>query len=273
MDDVSASQAGTIKIGDLVVNRLGLGTNRIHDDEAAYTLLRSAVDLGVNFIDTAHRYTGGESEKAIGNGLSPYEDGLVIATKGGMEGASREKLESELHQSLTSLQTEQIYLYQLHRVDPSVPLSETMAILKDFQDQGLIKHIGLSEVDVDQLKDATTIAPIVSVQNEYNIINRKHEDLLNYCTDYNIVFIPWFPLGGLMGDAQVVEQKLDTLSQKYEASAQQIALAWLLKRSPIILPIPGTTSLDHLKDNLKASQLDLSQEDYVALNSMWPRII
>jgi len=273
MDDVSANQAGTINIGELSVNRLGLGTNRIHDDEAAYELLKSAVDLGVNFIDTAHGYTDGESEKAIGNGLAPYKEGLVVATKGGMEGASREKLEAELHQSLTSLQTEQIYLYQLHRADPQVPISETMAILKDFQDQGIIKHIGLSEVSVDQLKEAISVAPVVSVQNEYNVINRKHEDLLNYCTDYNIVFIPWFPLGGLRGDAQVVAQKMDILAGKYEASAQQIALAWLLKRSPVILPIPGTTSIDHLKDNLKASLVDLSQEDYIALNSMWPRII
>jgi pyridoxine 4-dehydrogenase len=268
MDDVSASQAGTISLGEATVNRLGLGTNRINDNEEGYSLLRAAVELGVNFIDTAHRYTNGESEKGIGNALAPYKDGLVIATKGGMEGASREKLEAELHQSLANLKTEQIYLYQLHRVDPQISISETMEVLKDFQDQGLIKHIGLSEVDIDQLKQATSVAPVVSVQNEYNVINRKHEDLLNYCTDNNIIFIPWFPLGGLMGDAQVVEQKLDAIAKKYEASAQQIALSWLLKRSPIILPIPGTLSVDHLKDNLKASLIDLSQEDYEALSSL-----
>jgi pyridoxine 4-dehydrogenase len=267
MADVSATLAGTITFGDITVNRLGLGTNRIYDNEDGYRLLKRAVELGVNFIDTAHRYAGGESEVSIGNALSPYGRGLVIATKGGMgNGASPEQLRSELEESLRRLQTEQIDLYQLHRVDPETPLATTMGALKQFRDEGLIRHIGLSEVSVAQLEEALAIVPVVSVQNEYNVAIRKHEDLVDYCTAHNIAFIPWFPLGGLAGDTAKVEAAVAEMAKKYGATPQQIALAWLLKRSPMILPIPGTTSPDHLEDNLKAALLDLSDEDYKALN-------
>jgi pyridoxine 4-dehydrogenase len=264
--NVSASDAGTITFGDLMVNRLGLGTNRIYDNEQGYTLLRRAVELGVNFIDTAHRYAGGESEAAIGNTLAPYGNGLIIATKGGMgNGASLEQLRSELEESLRRLQTDHIELYQLHRVDPEVPLAETMQALKKFQDEGLIRHIGLSEVSVEQLEEALSVAPVVSVQNEYNVANRKYEDLVDYCTGHNIAFIPWFPLGGLAGDTVKVEKVVAEVAKKYDASSQQIALAWLLKRSPMMLPIPGTTSPEHLEDNLKAATIELSDADYQAL--------
>jgi pyridoxine 4-dehydrogenase len=263
---ISAAAAGTITLGDLTVNRLGLGTNRIHDNEQGYMLLRRAVELGVNFIDTAHRYADGESEAAIGNTLAPYGNGLIIATKGGMgNGASPKQLRSELEESLRRLQTDHIELYQLHRVDPSLPLTETMQTLKQFQDEGKIRHIGLSEVSVQQLEEALMVVPVVSVQNEYNVANRKYEDLVEYCTARNIAFIPWFPLGGLAGDTVRVEKLVAEVAQKYGATPQQIALAWLLKRSPIMLPIPGTTSPEHLEDNLKAATIELSDPDYQTL--------
>jgi aryl-alcohol dehydrogenase-like predicted oxidoreductase len=266
MAEISADKAGTITIGDITVNRLGLGTNRIHDNEAGYALLRHAVELGVNFIDTAHRYANGESELAIGNALAPYANGLVIATKGGMgNGASPDQLRVELQESLRRLQTDCIAVYQLHRVDQNVPLTETMAALKQFQDQGLVKHIGLSEVSIEQLEEAMTVAKVVSVQNEYNVANRKHEALVDYCTAHDIVFIPWFPLGGLAGDTEKVASVVAQIAEKYQATPQQIALAWLLKRSPIILPIPGTTSKEHVEDNLKSALIELSEEDYKAL--------
>jgi|SRR5665213_2337970 len=265
-DDISAAQAGTITFGDITVNRLGLGTNRIYDNEDGYGLLERAVELGVNFIDTAHRYAGGESEAAIGNALAPYANGLVIATKGGMgNGAAPEQLRGELEESLRRLKTDHIDLYQLHRVDPSIALTETVALLKQFQDEGLIRHIGLSEVSVEQVKEAMAVVPIVSVQNEYNVAIRKHEALVDYCTDNGIAFIPWFPLGGLAGDTVKVEKLVADMAKKYEATSQQIALAWLLKRSPMILPIPGTTSPKHLEDNLRSAVLELSDEDYLAL--------
>jgi pyridoxine 4-dehydrogenase len=256
----------TIQIGDFTVARLGLGTNRIHDTPDGHALLKKAVEFGINFIDTAHTYAGGESEAAIGNALTPYAEGLVIATKGGMgNGAKPAQLRAELEQSLKRLKTDCITLYQLHRVDPNTPLTETMQALKQFQEEGLIKHIGLSEVSVEQLEEALTVAPVVSVQNEYNVVVRHYEALVDYCTDNGIVFIPWFPLGGLSGGTVNVEAKLKELAVKYDATVQQLALAWLLKRSPMILPIPGTTSIEHLQDNLKATDITLSDEDYRSL--------
>ncbi|HEY5442755.1 MAG TPA: aldo/keto reductase [Candidatus Saccharimonadales bacterium] len=266
-DTISAARAGTIRVGDVTVNRLGLGTNRITDTDEAYQLLEEAVNLGVNFIDTAHRYQGGASETAIGNALAPYKNGLVVATKGGWSNTLPDQLRGLLEESLQRLQTKRVDLYQLHRVNPSVPIEESVAVLKELQDEGKIRHIGLSEVSIEQLKKAQEVAPIVSVQNEYNVAVRQHEALVDYCTEQNIVFIPWFPLGGLSGDTTKVEALVAEVAKKYHATAQQIALAWLLKRSPIMLPIPGTLSIDHLKDNLRAADLELSDEDYEALRS------
>jgi pyridoxine 4-dehydrogenase len=268
-DQPSAKKAGTIKLGDFILNRIGLGTNRIHDNQAGYDLLKKAIDLDINFIDTAHVYADGQSEKAIGNALAPYKEGLIVATKGGMgNGASPKQLRSELEDSLRRLNTDQVDLYQLHRIDPATPFKQTLKAIQGFQEEGLIKHVGLSEVTVAELEQALSVVQIVSVQNEYNVINKKHQQLVDYCTNNNIVFIPWFPLGGLAGDAQIVEQKLETIAKKYQVSAQQIALAWLLKRSPMMLPIPGTTSIDHLKDNLESANIKLSDEDYQELNNI-----
>lgn len=265
-DDILAADAGMITFDGITVNRLGLGTNRIHDTEAGYALLKRAVELGINFIDTAHVYAGGESELTIGNALAPYNEGVIIATKGGMgNGAKPDQLRSELEESFRRLKTDHIDLYQLHRVDAGTPLAETMGAFKQFRDEGLIRHIGLSEVSVAQLEEAAAIVPIASVQNEYNVAVRKHEDLVDYCTAHSIAFIPWFPLGGLRGDTEKVEAQVTAMAEKYDATPQQLALAWLLKRSPMMLPIPGTTSPDHLEDNLRAALIKLSDEDFRAL--------
>lgn len=264
--DNPAARAGTVTLGDLTVNRLGLGTNRITPKPQAYELLKRAVELGVNFIDTAHRYGSGASEIGIGNGLAPYAKGVVIATKGGFDYAgprgSESVLRHELEESLRRLKLDHIDLYQLHRVDPHVPLEESVVALKKFQDEGKIRHIGLSEVSLEQVEAARRVADIVSVQNEYNVLVRHHEALVDYCTEHGIVFMPWFPLGGLDGGAQEVADKLAGMAEKYNASPQQIALAWLLKRSPVMLPIPGTLSIDHLEANLEAAGIALSDEDF-----------
>ena len=265
-DKILAGRAGTISFGDVTVNRLGLGTNRIHDGPADRQLLKQALELDVNFIDTARAYAGGDSEIAIGNALSPYSGGVVVATKGGYShGASPAQLRSELEESLRRLKTGRIDLYQLHRIDPNTSLKESLKALKQFQAEGLIRHIGLSEVSVEQITQAMNIAPIASVQNEYNVANKKHEDVVDFCSENDIVFIPWFPLGGLRGDTAKVEKLVARIARKYRAMPQQIALAWLLKRSKVMLPIPGTTSLAHLKENLQAAAIELSAEDYAAL--------
>jgi aryl-alcohol dehydrogenase-like predicted oxidoreductase len=264
--DISAVQAGTITFDGITVNRLGLGTNRIHDNKQGYALLERAVELGINFIDTAHVYAGGESEAAIGNALAPYSGDIIIATKGGMgNGAKPDQLRAELEESLRRLKTDHIDLYQLHRIDAETPLAETMGTLKQFRDEGRVRHIGLSEVSVAELEEAAAIVPIASVQNEYNVAVRKHEDLVDYCTTHDIAFIPWFPLGGLRGDTEKVKAQVGKMAKKYDATPQQLALAWLLKRSPMILPIPGTTSPDHLEDNLWAALIDLADEDFRVL--------
>jgi pyridoxine 4-dehydrogenase len=266
----SASEAGIITVGDMVVNRIGLGTNRITDNPESRSLLLKATEYGINFIDTAHRYTMGVSEAVIGDTLAPYDKGIVIATKGGLKpegpAASPEQLRSDIADSLKRLRVERIDLYQLHRVDPKVPLEDSLHALKELQLEGKIRHIGLSEVSVEQLKQAQNIVNIVSVQNEYNVMIRTHEALVDYCTEQGIAFIPWFPLGGLRGGAEKVNELLADLAETYDATPQQLAIAWLLKRSPIILPIPGTLSEDHLIANLESARITLSDADYKQLS-------
>jgi len=264
MADVTAAAAGTITLGDLTVHRMGLGTNRLTDTYETRALLTRAVELGVNFIDTAYRYAGGESEVTIGNTLAPY-NGLVIATKGGWEDTPPTQLRVELEESLRRLRTDHIDLYQLHRVNSNLSIEHSVSVLKQFQDEGKIRHIGLSEVTIVQLKKAQEIAPIVSVQNQYNVMVRQYEDVVDYCTQQHVAFIPWFPLGGLSGDAAKAVTLLADMALKYGVSAQQIALAWLLRRSPMMLPIPGTLSAEHLEQNLAAAYLKLQDEDYQRL--------
>src|SRR6202050_1116923 len=264
--------AGQVKIGETLVNRIGLGTNRITDTPESQGVLRRALELGVNFIDTAHRYTNGASETTIGKTLAPYPGGLVIASKAGLraEGpaSSPAQLREDLEESLVRLRVDSIFLYQLHRVDPRVPIEESLSALKQFQQEGKVRHIGLSEVTVEQIKQAQAVVPIVSVQNQYNVVIRRYDAEVDYCTEHDIIFIPWFPLGGLAGGAAQVQAALTEMAARYEAGAQQIAIAWLLKRSPVMLPIPGTLSLKHLAENVAAGSIHLRDEDFRALDEL-----
>jgi pyridoxine 4-dehydrogenase len=262
---------GTTTIGgELTVSRIGLGTNRIRDNEESRLLLLGAIERGVNFIDTADFYGHFESERMIGKTLAPYSKGVVIATKGGMVpggntwNGSPEYLRKAIAGSLERLQVSQIDLYQLHRVDPRTPLRETITFLREMKDVGKIRHIGLSEVTVEQIEEARSIVEIVSVQNEYNIITRKYEAVVNYCEREQIVFLPWYPLGH--GRVNLSQEKIATIAANHDATVQQIALAWLLKRSSIMLPIPGTLSLKHLDENLAAATIELSEDEFASLS-------
>ena len=280
-----AAASGTFTLGgDLTVNRMGFGAMRItgkgiwgdpKDPAEAKRVLKRALELGVNFIDTADSYGPFVSEDLIAEALYPYADGLVIATKGGLtrQGPDQwlpvgrpEYLRQCVEMSLRRLKTDTIDLYQLHRIDPKVPAEETLGALKDLQTQGKIKHIGLSEVSIEELEHSQTIVDIVSVQNLYNLSERKSEKLLDYCTEKSIGFIPWFPVAG--GDLVKPGGVLDQAAHKHDATVAQLALAWLLKRSPVMLPIPGTSSVAHLEENVAASSLTLTDEEFDSLSAL-----
>ena len=269
--------------GDLTVNRLGYGAMRItgkgiwgppKDKAEAIRVLKKAVELGVDFIDTADSYGPNVSEELIAEALFPYAEGLVIATKGGLTrtgpdqwpvNAHPDHLRGALEGSLKRLKLEQIELYQLHRIDPNVPFEDTLEFLKKAQQEGKIKHIGLSEVTVENIKKAQEFVEIVSVQNMYSIDNRKWEAELQYCAENKIAFIPWFPLNG--GNEEGMK-KIEQLAQKKNATVQQIALSWLLHHSPNILLIPGTSSVEHLEENMKTISVELTPEDLDELESL-----
>jgi pyridoxine 4-dehydrogenase len=270
--------------GDLEVNRLGFGAMRITGDgiwgeppdrEKAKQVLRRAVELGVNFIDTADSYGPAVSERLIGEALAPYAKGVVVATKGGLlrTGPMQwiplgkpEYLVQEVELSLRWLKTDRIDLWQLHRIDPDYPVEESLGAIKRLQEQGKIHHIGLSEVSVAEIKQARKVVEIVTVQNEYNITNRKSEDVLNYCEENNLGFIPWFPVAS--GKLAQPGGKLDAAAKKHNATVAQISLAWLLLRSPVMLPIPGTSSIEHLEENIQAQDLALSSEEVAQLEAL-----
>jgi pyridoxine 4-dehydrogenase len=262
--------AKQIKIGNFTVTRLGLGTNRITDTEAARAVLGRAVELGINFIDTADLYQKGQSEETIAKTLAPYPPGLVIATKGGMSWADGSGindpgyLRNALEASLKRLKRDHIDLYQLHRIDPIVPISETAGVLKAMQDAGKVRHLGLSEATVEQIEQFRKIITVVSVQNKYNVLDRKYEDVVNYCERNGIVFIPWYPLAKAKLDQNMIEK----IAQKHNATSTQIAIAWLLRRSPVMLPIPGTLSVAHLESNLAAANISLSAEELESLHAI-----
>jgi pyridoxine 4-dehydrogenase len=279
----SAAGSGTFTLGgDLTVHRLGFGAMRITgkgiwgppaDPESARQLLRRVVELGVNFIDTADSYGPEVSEVLIAEALHPYPAGLVIATKGGLtrHGPNRwapvgrpKYLRQCVEMSLRRLRVDRIDLYQLHRIDPKVPAEETLGALKEMQKAGKIRHVGLSEVSVKEIEQARKILPIVSVQNEYNVANRKSEDILDYCTQEGLGFIPWFPVAA--GELAKPGGVLDEAAKKHGATVAQLALAWLLHRSPVILPIPGTSSIPHLEENLAAADLQLGEDEWSALD-------
>jgi pyridoxine 4-dehydrogenase len=254
--------------GDLVVNRIGLGTNRIHRDDHSIHALKTAIKVGINFIDTASAYTNGESEETIGQTLAPYKE-IFVATKGGMVApdfhidSSVAMLKHSLEKSLERLKLDTIPLYFLHRVDPEVPLKESVSFLKQMQDEGKIKHIGLSEVTVAQIEEARNIVNIAAVENEYNLSNRKHDEVITYAEKEGIVFIPFFPMHFTIKDTE----KFLTIQEKYHATSEQLAITWLLKRSPIILPIPGSLSPKHLEENAAALNIKLGDEDFQKLTS------
>jgi pyridoxine 4-dehydrogenase len=272
-----AAKAGEFPVGnDLRVTRLGYGAMRITgqgiwgepaDRAECIRVLRRAVELGVNFIDTADSYGPHVSEEIIAEALHPYPANLVIATKGGfdrtgpnqwVENGKPEHLRSACEGSLRRLRLDRIDLYQLHRIDSKVPAEDQLGTLKELQAEGKIKHIGLSEVSVPQIQHAQTIVPIVSVQNRYSMADRGSEDVLEYCEKQNLAFIPWFPLaaGKLSGPQSPVER----VAAQLKATPSQIALAWLLSRSPVMLPIPGTSKVEHLEENVAAAGLKIDEK-------------
>ncbi|MDR6944541.1 aldo/keto reductase [Mucilaginibacter pocheonensis] len=269
--------------GDYTINRLGYGAMRItgqgiwgppKDKEECIRVLKRAVELGVNFIDTADSYGPHVSEELIAEALAPYPAGLVIGTKGGLLrtgpnewpiDSSPAHLKEALEGSLKRLKLEQIDLYQLHRIDPKVPAEKTFEFLQKAQQDGKIKHIGLSEVSVDDIKKAQEFFEVVSVQNMYSVDNRKWEAELQYTREHGIAFIPWYPLGG--GNVQG-EQILQRVADKYSATIHQIALSWLLHHSPNILLIPGTSSVEHLEENMKAADIALTENDILQLEAL-----
>jgi pyridoxine 4-dehydrogenase len=269
--------------GDLAVNRLGYGAMRItgegiwgdpKDRDEARKVLRRAVELGVNFIDTADAYGPEVSENIIAEALYPYDKDLVIATKGGLtrSGPNRwetlgrpEYLRQCVEMSLRRLKVERIDLYQLHRIDPKVPVEETLGVLKDFQKAGKLRHIGLSEVSTDEIIRAEKTVEVVSVQNQYNLSDRRHEKVLEYCEKQNLGFIPWFPVAA--GKLTRPGGALDRVAQQHGASVGQLSLAWLLFHSPVMLPIPGTSSVKHVEENVAAGNVRLSAEEWKAIEN------
>src|SRR5438477_6416241 len=267
-----------IQIGDFAVNRLGFGAMRLIDNGAiwgepsdrdhALKVLRRVVELGVNFIDTAESYGPHTDEMLIAEALHPYPKGLVVATKCGLSRPKRsrwdddcrpEKLRRDLEGSLKRLKLERIDLYQLHTVDPKVPLEVSVGVLADAQRAGKVRHVGLSNVSVKELEKARKIVPIVSVQNRYSLSDRSSEDVLLHCEKQGIAFLPWYPLAS--GSALKLA-KVKRLAEKLKATPAQVAIAWLLKKSPVMLPIPGTGSLAHLEENMQAARLELSDADF-----------
>jgi pyridoxine 4-dehydrogenase len=253
--------APKLRLGDAELPRIGLGTNRLTNTSEHVALVKGAVAAGLGHIDTAHTYAGGESEETIGAALSPVADGVVLATKGGW-GAGNGRpdvLRAEIEESLRRLRTETIALYYLHRVDPETPLEDSLGAIKEYRDSGKVEHVGLSEVGIDEIERAREVVPIAAVQNNYSLAERKHDDVVDYCAAQGIVFVPFFPLRG------VGSRQLSEIADRHGASSAQIALAWLLRRSPTTLPIPGTLSLEHLKENLAALEIELSDAEFEAL--------
>jgi pyridoxine 4-dehydrogenase len=281
--NLSAALSGTFLIGgDLPVHRLGYGTMRLvgegawgepDDPAGARRVLRRALELGVTLIDTADAYGPEIAERLIGEALAPYPAGVVIATKGGItrQGPSKTEYVGRagyliqcVEMSLRRLKLERIDLYQLHRIDPRTPLEESLGALRRMQEQGKIRHIGLSEVIPAEIEDAEKIVPIVTIQNRYSLADQRHETTLTYCERRGIGFLPWYPYAGgkLLKPDHPAAQALGRIAARHSATIPQLSLAWLLHRSPVLLPIPGTSKVAHLEENVAAAQLKLSDEEW-----------
>jgi pyridoxine 4-dehydrogenase len=252
----------TVALGEHQLTRIGLGTNRLTDTPENRAFLQATVqETELNHIDTAHLYTGGESERTIGTALAPYPDDLLVATKGGYNaGGGVDGLRAEVEESFERLRTETIDLYYQHRVHPDLEVEDAMGLLNEYREAGRISHIGISEVTVEQIERARSVAPVAVVQNEYSLISRMHEEVVDHCAAEGIVFVPYFPLRG--EDPPAVAE----IAQARGATPSQIRLAWLMKRSPTIVTIPGTLSLEHLKENLGALEIELSDEEFENLS-------
>jgi len=278
-------RAETFRLGsDLEVHRLGYGAMQItgdgvwgppKDHEGALAVLRAAVEGGVDFIDTADSYGPVVSEQLIAEALHPYPDDLVIATKAGFTRTGPGEwtavgrpsyLKQQVELSLRNLRTDRIDLIQLHRIDPEVPLEDQVGAFAELREQGKVRHIGLSEVSVEEVEKARAVTEIASVQNLYNLTNRQSQDVLDHATHEGIAFIPWFPIA--TGDLAGPDSPVADIARERDASPSQIALAWLLQISPVVLPIPGTTSVDHLRETLGAATLELSDDDLARLNAL-----
>ena len=288
MANASASASGTFDIGgDLPVHRLGYGTMRLvgegawgepgHPDEAR-RVLRRAVELGVTLIDTADAYGPEIAERLICEALHPYPSGVIIATKGGITRQGPAKTEYVgragylvqcVEMSLRRLKLERIELYQLHRIDPRTPLEESLGALRQMQEQGKIRHIGLSEVTPAEIEEAEKIVPIVSVQNRYSLSDRRHEQTLDWCEQRGIAFLPWYPMaaGKLLKPDHPASRVLGQIAERHGATPAQLSLAWLLHRSPVMLPIPGTSQVQHLEENVAAGSLEIGLEEWAELEA------
>lgn len=282
MPSPDASRSGTFKIGgDIEIRRLGFGAMRVtgpgiwgepDDREEALRTLKRVRELGITFIDTADSYGPDISEELIREALHPYGD-ILIATKGGITRTGpgewipvgrAEYLIQQAHKSRRRLGVEQIGLWQLHRIDPRTPREEQFQAIRKLIDQGVIRHAGLSEVSVEEIEAARKVFPVATVQNKYNLVDRGSEAVLDHCEEHGIGFIPWFPLGA--GDLAKPGGIVDAIARKHGAKPSQIALAWVLKRSPVMLPIPGTSKVKHLEENTAAADIALSEEDFSALD-------
>ncbi len=281
-----AAAVGSVNLGDLSVNRMGFGAMRItgpgvfgppEDPDECIRVLRSCIELGVNFMDTADSYGPNVSEELIAKALHPYPDGLVIGTKGGFTrpgpdqwdlDCNPKRLRKQLEGSLKRLKLDRIDLWQLHRIDDKYPAEDQFAMLADFVREGKVRYVGLSEVPVKDIKAARKVVPIVSVQNRYNIVDRDSDDVVDYCLEEKIAFIPWSPLGaGLRVKGANKTLNLERVAKRVGATKMQVALAWLLRRSPVMLPIPGTSKVDHLEENIAAASLELSDHDLAELSA------
>ncbi len=257
--------ARTVRLGDRQVARIGLGTNRLTNTPQHVDFVRRAIDAGVGLVDTAHTYTVGQSEAAIGEAIgsaaAPGESRVLVATKGGYEpGHGRpEVLREQIDESLRRLRSPTIELYYLHRVDPQTPLEDSLGAIREFVDRGQVRLVGLSQVTVDVIERARKVVPIAAVQNHYSLGERRFDDVVDHCAREGLVFVPFFPLRGVAGP------ELDRIARGHHATPNQVALAWLLRRSPAMLPIPGSLSLTHVRENVAALDLELTDEEFEEL--------